>query len=167
MSKDQELILSAPSQGLATRLRSVFTEHDIKPTAAEHTVKDKEGEAGKALGTLLDGYTTVLRDGTERGVTAQDIEAVGNFKRDVAPVHRLVSGELGYGYMKENSDSDRYKNTLDLGPDLQLTAVHFRPGKELTTEETYSAITENYDKTDDFKAVSAHLAALAKSLTEE
>lgn len=153
---------SSAMTNLAAKLRDRYTEaFEAAPTAGELTVDFSADQ----LNQVFDGYTTTLRDGTERGLTAQEFEAASNFRRDFSNAHSLVAGELGYARLESSADLDSVMLTANLTPSLSITSGTYRPGQELAGEESYTSLTDTFTEDADFKAMRETLKGLSEKFT--
>lgn len=117
------------------------------------------------LTVMLDGYTTKISTGETLSVGVDDIEKVGNFRRDFQQATRLYAGDAGLTHLEENSDADSFRLTAtlaDLGTSVQ--AAFFRPGKEEQGNTNFVSITDAWDGSAEDKAVEEHLKGLSKKL---
>lgn len=120
------------------------------------------------LGKLTADYATTLVDGTERGVTMGDLEAVGNFHRDLHSATKVINSEAGVPYLEANKEADSFKTTFALpevaGHGLSITTAVYRPGKEEEANNSYSSVTRTWNSSEDDKFIDEHLAGLAAKL---
>ena len=120
------------------------------------------------LNTLTADYSTTLLDGTERGVSMGDLEAVGNFNRDLHSAVKVINSEAGVPYLEKNGDEDSFKTTFSLpevaGHGLSVTAAVYRPGKEDEDSNNYSSVTRSWNSSEDDKIIDEHLLGLAAKL---
>lgn len=137
-----------------------FSAEQLKDPQPVNVVEVSEEQFGK----LVNDYETVLKDGTERGITLGDFEAVGNFQRDLHTATRVIAGEVGIEYLEKNDDQDSLKLTMKLpeiaSHGLTITGAAYRPGVDEETSQDYSAVTRTWGGSEDDKAVDAHLKAL-------
>ena len=133
---------------------------DEGATALEHKTSVEQRAA------LFDGYETTLRNGTTRGVTEEDVEAVGNFHRDLLVSHRYVSGEISNERLLANDKLDSFGVNNDVLHGLTIGAKTYRPGKEEGDQDTeFGFISRGFDLDEGSKAVDDHLKSLRKKLT--
>lgn len=117
---------------------------------------------------LTDNFTTTLHDGTERGVSLGDLEAVGNFERDVRSGVKVITHERGIPFLSDNAEVDSFKLSVRFpeiaGHGLSVTNAVYRPGKEDEDNNTYEAVTRSWTSSEDDKAIDEHLLGLAAKL---
>jgi len=145
-------------------LRTFAAEQLKEPSAPMVLVNVNDEQLGK----LTADYATTLLDGTERGVSMGDLEAVGNFHRDLHSATKVINSEAGVPYLEANKDDDSFKTTFNLpevaGHGLSITAAVYRPGKEEEGDNSYSSVTRSWTSSEDDKFIDAHLLALAGKL---
>jgi hypothetical protein len=116
------------------------------------------------LGEVLTDYRTTTSVG-ERAVTVDDIEAVGNFRRDLQNATRMFAGDTGLTYMQTNEDADSYRITVNTQDNaLSVQSAFFRPGKEEQGNTNFVSITDQWTGSDEDKAIENHLKGLTKTL---
>lgn len=116
------------------------------------------------LEAALTDYRTVTDLG-ERGVSFDDIQAVGNFRRDLQSASRVFTGDTGLPYMEANAEADSYRFTVnneELG--LSVQSAFYRPGREEQGNTNFVSITDQWEGSDEDKAIEAHLKGLTKQL---
>lgn len=128
------------------------------PGDLEITLSNEKLSAG------LVEYKTVTDLG-ERGVSYDDIQAVGNFRRDLQNASRVFTGDTGLPYMEANAEADSYRftvNNTELG--LSVQSAFYRPGREEQGNTNFVSITDQWEGSDEDKAIEAHLKGLTKQL---
>lgn len=143
------------------------------------SVKEHLGEEGEMVGDLeiswdkpkledaLINYTTTTDIG-ERGLSFDDIQAVGNFRRDLQNATRAYAGDTGSEFMTANANSDSFRVTVDnpsIGVSVQ--AAFYRPGREEQGNTNFVSITDEWEGNDEDKAIEEHLKALTKGLVKK
>lgn len=155
--------VSAPMNKALIALRN-FAAAELKDPQPINAIKIDDEQ----FVSLINDYSTTLASGTERGITVEDVEAVGNFHRDIHSGVRLITAEAGVEYLENNQDADSFKMSFELpqvaGHGLSTTAAFYRPGKEEETSQDYSAITRTWTASADDKLIDDHLAALSVRL---
>ena len=116
------------------------------------------------LADMLEGYRTTTTIG-ERAVSVDDIEAVGNFRRDIQNAVRVYAGDVGHDYMVAHQDADSYRLTLSTQDNaLSIQSAFYRPGREEQGNTNFISITDQWAGDDEDKAIEAHLKGLTKKL---
>jgi hypothetical protein len=116
------------------------------------------------LANALTDYRTVTDSG-ERGVSIDDLQAVGNFRRDLQNATRMFAGDNGVTHMETNAEADSFRFTVnneELG--LSVQAAFYRPGREEQGNTNFVSITDQWEGSDEDKAIEAHLKGLTKQL---
>lgn len=141
-----------------------FADDQLKTLDAINTVKVTEEQFGEFVGN----YETTLADGTVRGVTLGDYEAVGNLDRDMHSIGKVLTNERGVDFLNDNQEADSFKLTIQLpevaGHGRSITTAVYRPGKEDEDSNNYSAVTRSWNSSEDDKAIDEHLLGLAAKL---
>jgi hypothetical protein len=152
------------STGSALLLKNLTTAIDAT-LGGEKPPSDLEVSLdNKTLADVLDGYVTTTDVG-ERAVTVDDLQAVGNFRRDFQQVTRIYNGDAGVEHMEANVDATSFRTTVNLGNlGTSVQAAFFKPGKEDQGNTNFVSITDAWDGSDEDKAVEAHLKSLSQRL---
>lgn len=109
-------------------------------------------------------YRTTTAKG-ERSVSVDDIEAVGNWRRDMQNAVRMFGGDNGVEYLEEHTDSDSFRVTLNTEDNaLSIQAAFYRPGKEEQGNTNFISITDQWAGSEEDKAIENHLKGLTKRL---
>jgi len=101
----------------------------------------------------------------ERGVSVDDIEAVGLWRRDLQNATRMFGGDNGVEYLEEHADADSFRITVNTEDNaLSVQAAFYRPGKEEQGNTNFISITDQWAGSDEDKAIENHLKGLTKRL---
>lgn len=149
--------ISAPLNNVLENLQR-FAADQLKEPQPQVAVSVKQDQFEQ----LVSNYSTTLGNGEERGVTTGDIEAVGNFHRDMHSAVRLLAGQEGSKFLEGNQDEDSFKLSFNLpevaGHGLSVTSAFYRQGDdEKDNSANYSAVTRSWNSSEDDKAIDAHL----------
>lgn len=152
--------ISAPLKNVMDNLRD-FAAEQLKDPQPQIAVEVKDEQFSK----LVENYSTTLTSGEERGVSVGDIEAVGNFHRDVHSATRLLAGEEGSKFLESNADEDSFKLSFKLpevgGHGMEATGAFYRQGEdEGDNSASYSAVTRKWNGSEDDVNIDAHLMDL-------
>lgn len=159
------LKITKPLQGILDNLQA-FADEEMKDgiqPIVQVQLKDDQ------LVKLTEGYETTLSNGVTRGVTVEDYEAVGNFNRDLHDATKLLTGQVGSKFLKENEEEASFKMSVKL-PDVAgngqtITGAFYRPGEdEKDNSDNYTAVTTSWNQSADGKAIDEELAGLRKAL---
>lgn len=115
---------------------------------------------------LLDGYTTKVSDGTERGVSIGDLEAAGNFRRDMQNAGRVLTGDFGHDTMLADPECSDVRLSVEIEPlGTTIESAFYRPKQGEQASTNFVSITDEWDGNDDDKAIEAHLKKLTQKLS--